>query len=182
MPGLAQMRPDFTTVLVPPQQFNSLKILAIALKEGITPATGCVGTLLGRGRDTGGLSDYFVVCLVFVQGAKPLRDFPGRLQLVEFGRIDPGLRVRLGIVDDDLHFQGVMIQPPVALGKMCLFAPGIPEGIVPLFVVKPGRFDNECVPILPANGVPQPSWPVILGKRPPVRPDGAPNVSQLKEH
>jgi hypothetical protein len=71
-----------------------------------------------------------------------------------------------------LHFQGVMIQPPVALGMMCLFAPGIPEGIVPLFVVKPNRFDNECVPILPANGVPQPSRVGILGKRPPARPDG----------
>ena len=62
-----------------------------------------------------------------------------------------------------------MIQPPVALGKMWLFAPGIPEGIVPLFVVKPNRFDNEFVSILPANGVPQPSWVGILGNQPPVQ-------------
>src|ERR1700704_3174064 len=176
------MRPDFTTLLAPPQQFNSRKISAIPSKEGFSPATGYFGTLFWRGRDTSGVSDYFVVSLAFVYDAKPLRNFPGGLEFVEFGRTDPNLRVRFRVVDGDLQFQGVMIQPAVAFGKVRLFAPRIPVGIDPLLVVEPNRFDNECVSFPLANRVPQPTGVGIFGKWPPVCPDGAPNVLLLEEH
>src|SRR6266478_6656323 len=180
--SLTQMRPDFTTLLAPPQHFNSRKISAIPSKEDINPATGYFGTLSRRGRDTSGFSDYFVVSFVFVYDAKPLRNFPGWLEFVEFWRTDPDLRVRFRVVDGDLQFQGVMIQPPIALGKVRLVTPRIPIGIDPLLVVEPNRFDNECVSFPLANRVPQPTGVGIFGKWPPVRPDGAPNVLLLEEH
>ena len=75
--------------------------------------------LRGR-RNSRRLPNRVVISFVFVQDAEPFRNFPARLQLVKFGRTHPGLRVRFGIVDDDLQFQRVMIQSPVALGKMRL--------------------------------------------------------------
>src|SRR6266566_7220199 len=140
-------------------------------------------TLLFAGRgDARGLSNLFVVSLFFGGSAKPLRDFPGGLQFVEFGRTYPDLCVRLGIVYDDLLLQSVMLQSPVALGKVHLFAARIPREIGPHFVVKPNRFDNERVSRPPANRVPQPTGVGIFGKRPPVGPDGAPNVQLLEKH
>src|SRR5258705_9137141 len=158
------MPPVFKTFFPPPQHFNSRKISAIPSKEGFTPATGYFGTLFGRGRDTSGFSNYFVVSLVFVYDAKPLRNFPGGLEFVEFGRTDPDLRVRFRVVDGDLQLQGVMIQPAVALGKVRLFTPRIPIGIDPLLVVEPNRFDNECVSFPLATRVPQPTGVGIFGK------------------
>src|SRR5882672_6872795 len=140
-------------------------------------------TLLFAGRgDARGLSNLLVVSLFFGCSAKPLRDFPGGLQLVEFGRTYPDLGVRLGIVDDDLLLQSVVIQSPVALGQVHLFAARIPREVGPHFVVETNRFDNERVSLPPANRVPQPTGVGIFGKRPPVGPDGPPNVQFLEEH
>src|SRR6267143_6798642 len=134
-------------------------------------------TLLFAGRgDARGLSNLLVVSLFFGCSAKPLRDFPGGLQLVEFGRTHPDLCVRLGVVDDDLLLQRVMVQSTVTLGKVHLFAARIPREIGPHFVVETNRFDNECVSLPPANRVPQPTGAGIFWKWPPVGPDSAPNV------
>src|SRR4029077_9861263 len=105
-----------------------------------------------------GLPDYLVIGFVFVQDAKPFRNFPARLQLVKFGGTDPGLRVRFGVVDDDLQFQSVMIQSAVALRQVWRVAARIPKRIVPELVVKTNRLDNESVAFPFANRISQISW------------------------
>src|SRR5258708_13792115 len=106
---------------------------------------------VGPRRNARGFSNLFIVSLYFGCSAKPLRDFPGGLEFVEFGRTNPDLGVRLGIVDDDLLLQSIMVQSPVTLGNAHLFAARIPRQIAPHFVVQTNRFDNEPVSLPPAN-------------------------------
>src|SRR4029077_4064913 len=91
--------------------------------------------LVGRGRNARRLPNRFVIGFIFVQNAKPLRHFPARLQFVEFGRANPGLRVRLRIVDGDLQFQGVVIQSAVAFRQVRLLAAWISVGVGPHLVI-----------------------------------------------
>src|ERR1700730_7659948 len=132
--------------------------------------------LFGRGRDASGFSNCIVISLFFVYGAKPFRNFPGRLQFVKFGGTYPDLRVRFGVVYRYLQFQGVMIQSSVALREVHLFATRITIGIGPDPVVKTNGVDDECVSLPLSSRVSQPSRVGIFGKCSPVRPNGAPNV------
>src|ERR1700674_368849 len=138
--------------------------------------------LFWRGRNACGFSDCIVVGAVLVLDAEPLREFPARLQFVEFRGTYPRLRVGYGVVHDDLHFQCVVIQSPVALRQVHLFAARIPKAIHPHLVVKTNGVDNEGISLPLAHRVPQPSGIRILGKRSPVRPDRAPGVILLEEH
>src|ERR1700686_663885 len=133
-------------------------------------------TLFGRDRDASGLSNCLVVFLLFVHDATPFRNFPPWLQFVEFGRIYPGLRVRLWVVYRDFQFQGVMVQPPVTLRKVRLVASRIAKDVGPDFVVKPDRVDDECVSLPLADRMDPATGSGILGKRSPIRADSAPNV------
>src|SRR5260221_6058933 len=135
-----------------------------------------------RGCNARRLPDYFVISFVFVQDAKPFGNLPARLQLVKVGRADPGLRVRLGIVDDDLHFQGVMIQSPVALRQARLVAARIPKRIVPELIVETNRLDHKSISVPFADRISQIAWIGIFRKWTPVRPNRTPDMSQLKEH
>src|ERR1700686_4920301 len=95
------------------------------------------GRLFRRGRDSaGGFSNDIAISVFFFYDAEPLRNFPRGLELVEFGWIDPNFCVRLGIVHGDLHFQSVMIQPPVAFRKVHLIAARTAVNIGPEFIVE----------------------------------------------
>ncbi len=120
---------------------------------------------VGRGCNAGRFPHCLVIRFVLVQDAKPFRNFPARLQLVEFRRTYPGLRVRFGVIDDDLQFQGVVIQSTVALGKVCRVAARIPKRIVPELVVKTNRVDDEGVSFPLADGISQIGGIGILGKQ-----------------
>src|SRR5216683_2228371 len=77
----------------------------------------------GFGRNAArGFSNILIISLQFAGCAKPFRNLPIRFQLVKFRRTYPGLRIGFGVVNDDLLFQSVVIQSPVALGQMHLFA------------------------------------------------------------
>src|SRR6202521_235033 len=102
--------------------------------------------LFRRGRDSAsGFSNYIAIYVLFFNDAEPLRNFPRRLQLVKFGGIYPNFFVCLGVVHGDLHFQSVMIQPPVAFRKVHPIAARTAIDIDPELVVKTNRVDYECV-------------------------------------
>src|SRR5467141_4036829 len=195
MPIRMQARADFQPLLSAGRlpQFSPVRILIFLLSSEVRGFTWSISVIsvrtprrtvadapawlfVGPGRNARGFSNLFVVSLYFGCSAKPLRDFPGGLEFVEFRRTDPDLCVRLGIVDDDLLLQSIMVQSTVTLSKVHLFAARIPREIGPHFVVETNRFDNERVSLPPANRVPQPTGVWIFGKWPPFGPDGAPNV------
>src|SRR5467141_1795412 len=201
MPIRMQARADFQPLLSAGRlpQFSPVRILIFLLSSEVcdfrwsifvnsvrtphrTGADAPAWLFVGPGRDARGFSNLFVVSLYFGCSAKPLCDFPGGLEFVEFGRTGPDLCVRLGVIDDDLLLQSIMVQSAVTLGKVHLFAARIPREIGPHVVVETNRFDNERVSLPPANRVPQPTGVWIFGKWPPVGPDGAPNVELLEEH
>src|ERR1700682_6086451 len=97
----------------------------------------CYVLLLGRRRDSRGFSNGIAISVLIVYDAEPLRNLPRWLELVEFGRIYPSLCVRLGVVHDDLQFQGVMIQAPVAFRKAHLIAARTPKNIAQSLSLKP---------------------------------------------
>src|SRR6202043_4170474 len=130
----------------------------------------------------GGFPDRLVIIFAFVHDAKPLPKLPRRLQFVKFGRACPNLRVRFWIINGDRHFQSVMVQPPVAFRQMHLFASRIAVWIGPNLVVKSDCVDNERISLPFADRLPQPGRVGILGKWPPIRPNGAPDVILLKQH
>src|SRR5579864_3423925 len=65
---------------------------------------------------------------------------------------------------------------------MHLLAARIAGKIGPDFVIEADGLDDESVSLPPAYRIAQPAGVRILGKRPPVRPDGAPDVEFLEEH
>src|SRR5580700_1224750 len=75
-----------------------------------------------------------------------------------------------------------MIQAPVPLGQVHLFAARIAIGIGPDLVVKPDRVDYECVAVPLANRVSEPAGVGVFWEGSPVGPDRAPDVVLLKEH
>src|ERR1700687_2786113 len=75
-----------------------------------------------------------------------------------------------------------MIQPPVTLNKVHLFASWIAKGVGPDLIVKANRIDNERISLPLSNRVPQPTGSGILRKRSSVRPNSAPNVKLLVEN
>src|SRR5579864_758836 len=117
--------------------------------------------LRGRGAARGN-PNHVVVGLVFFQNAEPLRDFPSRLEFVELGRAGPNLRVCLGVVDDDLQLQRVMVDPPVTLREMQLLAARVSPRVRPKPVVEADCVDNERVPLPMADRIPKPARVGIL--------------------
>src|SRR5580704_14792845 len=75
-----------------------------------------------------------------------------------------------------------MIQPPVTLRQVHLFASRIAIGIGPNPVVKPGRLHNKRISLPPADRVAKPTGDGDLGKRSTVCPNSAPDVVLLEKH
>src|ERR1700722_18968738 len=149
-----------------------------------TPGPWChsLPGLFVRWRDARRFTDGVAVTVFFVRNAEEFRNFPARFQFKALRRTYPGLGVGLGVVHDDLHFQGVMIQPTVAFREAHLLAPRIPVGIHPGLIVHANRLDDKSVTVPLAHRVAQKIGVGIGGQRPPVRPDGAPKVVLLEKH
>src|SRR3984893_1196102 len=139
------------------------------------------GLLLHAG---GGQPDSIGKCVLLLRYAEKLVDHGilFRQQFEDFRIAYPGLRIRLRVVDDELHRQGVMVHALVALNQVHLLAMRITIEIEPAFVVETDRVNYKCVSIPFANRIPQPGRFQILRVPSPVSPDLAPKVLALEEH
>ncbi len=123
-------------------------------------------------------------CVLFFRNAGQLFHvgFLALEQLVGFRIANPGCRVRLGILDDELQRQRVAIHALEPFDQVNVVAVRIAVKIEPAFFREGDGIHNESVTLPFADRVAHPGGRGIRGMASPVGPDLAPFMLALEEH
>src|SRR4029077_10457920 len=109
-------------------------------------------------------------------------NFPTRFKFEKFRSAYPGAGIRLGVIHDDLQFQCVAIQSPVAFRQVHLLATRISIGIDPWLVIESDRVDHKRVALPLAHRIAEPTRIWIFWQGSSIGPNGAPKVKFFEEH
>src|ERR1700758_1153308 len=94
-----------------------------------------------------GIADALVEGVVLGGNTKEFFDFVLRIELKNLFFADPGLGVRLGIVDRDGELQRIPVDAAVPLLDACLVADRITKMIQPCSLIKTERVHDEGIPL-----------------------------------